>query len=307
MIIDRTHRTWIGVTCLILVVAAAAYVPYHLGSLNGPSGGSWLGLVYGFAGYGLMLYAGALGARARRPTWRLGRAETWLRGHVWLGLLAFPLILFHAGFSLGGTLTFVLMILFGIVVASGILGVVLQNALPRGMTDRVPLETIYEQLDHVLDQMRAEGDALVTAACDPEQAASMVVAAAPGSRAAPAVRRARLEAAAVPLAPPPPEARSLKDFYDQEVRPYLHDQSGRVAGLHSPAKAAVIFAQLRTRIPPQLHGVVDDLEAICEERRQLRLQARLHHWLHAWLLVHVPVSLGLLLLAAVHAVIALRY
>jgi hypothetical protein len=33
----------------------------------------------------------------------------------------------------------------------------------------------------------------------------------------------------------------------------------------------------------------------------------LHRWLHGWLLLHVPLSLALLLLGAVHAIIALRY
>jgi hypothetical protein len=308
VIIDRSHRTWVGICVLILVVATAAYVPYHLWSLNGPSGGSWVGLIYGFVGYGLMLYAGALGARARRPTWRLGRAETWLRGHIWLGLLAYPLILYHGGFRWGGPMTYVLMVLFTIVVVSGILGVLLQNILPRVLMDRVPLETIFEQVDRVLEQLRAEADAVVTAVFDPEQAAEAAgAAAAPGSRAAPSVRRARLGAAPVMTAAPAPEARALKEFYDREVRPYLHDETGRAAALASPSKAAVVFAQLRTRVSRELHPVVDDLEAICDERRQLRLQIRVHHWLHAWLLVHVPLSVGLLVLSAVHAVIAFRY
>jgi len=37
------------------------------------------------------------------------------------------------------------------------------------------------------------------------------------------------------------------------------------------------------------------------------LQERLHQWLHGWLLLHVPVSLALILLGAVHAVMALRW
>jgi hypothetical protein len=49
------------------------------------------------------------------------------------------------------------------------------------------------------------------------------------------------------------------------------------------------------------------LEDVCEEKRQLDDQVRLHHWLHGWLLVHLPLSAALLLLAFVHALIALRY
>jgi hypothetical protein len=305
VIIDRTHRRWVAICLGMLAVATAVYVPYHMRSLNGPTGGSVIGLIFGFVGYGLMLFAGALGLRTRRPTWRLGRAETWLKGHVWLALLAYPIIFYHAGFGLGGPLTLVLMVLFTVVTVSGILGVVLQQILPRVMADRVPLETIFEQVDHVLDQMRAEADHLVLAVADPEQAAITAAAATVGRRAAPAARRAQVQVALAGA--PIEEAQALKDFYDREVRPYLYDKSGRAASLNSPAKAAVVFAQLRTRVPASLHTVVDDLEAICEERRQLRVQTRLHYWLHAWLLVHVPLSLALLLLSAAHAVIALRY
>ena len=45
----------------IFAVALGAYVPYALGSR--PRGGSVPGLVYGAAGYGMMLFAGLLGAR----------------------------------------------------------------------------------------------------------------------------------------------------------------------------------------------------------------------------------------------------
>jgi hypothetical protein len=56
-----------------------------------------------------------------------------------------------------------------------------------------------------------------------------------------------------------------------------------------------------------VHGVLDDLENICEEEHQLRRQIRIYVWLHGWLLVHVPLSMALLVLGAVHAVMALRY
>jgi hypothetical protein len=60
-------------------------------------------------------------------------------------------------------------------------------------------------------------------------------------------------------------------------------------------------------MPPVAHPVLDDLSDICDEARQLMHQERLHRWLHGWLLVHIPVSLALILLGAIHAVMALRY
>jgi len=68
-----------------------------------------------------------------------------------------------------------------------------------------------------------------------------------------------------------------------------------------------MFQQLRLLLPPNLHSTADDLENICEEKREIDQQARYHRILHGWLLVHIPFSYALLLLGAVHAVMALRY
>jgi hypothetical protein len=68
-----------------------------------------------------------------------------------------------------------------------------------------------------------------------------------------------------------------------------------------------MLQQLRILLPQNLHSSVDDLENICEEKRQLDKQTQLHKLLHGWLLVHIPLSYALLLLGAVHAVMALKF
>jgi hypothetical protein len=246
------------------------------------------------------------------PTWQIGRATFWMRGHIWLGLLSYPLILFHAGFGLGGPLTVVLMVLFTIVIVSGIVGLLLQQILPRLMLTRVPLETVYEQIDSIVSQLRTESDELVAAACGPIG----LTAAAP----APAERRAggglgdrsghqprsTPRAHPAPL-PPTPESAILRDTYVRQIRPFLDPAAHANGVLGNPGRTQTLFRELRTALPGLLHETVGELEATVEERRQLRDQKRLHHWLHGWLLVHVPLSLALLLLGAAHAVIALRY
>ena len=52
---------------------------------------------------------------------------------------------------------------------------------------------------------------------------------------------------------------------------------------------------------------ISAIEEICDEKRQLDHQARLHRLLHGWLLVHLPFSAALILLAIIHAIGALRY
>lgn len=263
MKIDRTHRPWLIVTLILFAMSTVIYVLYSVQSPGGPRGGSAIGLAFGIAGYGLMLYAGLLGARKKIPVWRIGRAQTWMRGHLWLGLLSLPLILFHGGFAWRGPLTAVLMMLLFIVIASGILGAALQHYLPGVMLAEVPMETIYEEIPHVRAQLCEEADQLV-------------------------------EAVAAVEAEHEDKAR-FRQIYFEKIRPLME---------RPPAE---MFRPLRLATPAPFHGVLDDLEDICEEQRQLNRQAKLYHWLHAWLLVHVPASIALLVLGGVHAVMALRY
>ena len=163
MIIDRSHRVWFIGSLLALALAGLLYVPYALTTVTGTSGGSAVGLIYGSIGSAMMLFAGLLGARKKFPTWRVGRGTFWMRGHLWIGFLSFPFILLHAGFRMGGgPLTRTLMALFVVVFLSGIFGAILQHFIPQVMTQRVPMETIYEQIDRVLEQLVQEAG-LITA------------------------------------------------------------------------------------------------------------------------------------------------
>jgi hypothetical protein len=301
MLIDRTHRSWALGTAAVFLAASVLYVIY---AVRSPvvSGGSLPGLLYGIAGFGLMVFAGLLSLRKKFPIWRIGRAQTWLRGHLWLGLLSFPLILFHAGFDFGGPLTRALMWLFVVVIVSGLLGAALQHYLPRTLTDTVPMETIYEQIPRVRRQLLDEGDGIVAAACgalEIETLAPARAAEAEAGVAEPAALATIVRVEADDTAP-------LREFYRDEMRPLLLDPARR-APLAEPGYARQRFDRLRTALPPELHPTTADLENICEEERQLERQLMLHHILHGWMLVHIPLSFALLALAAVHFVVALGY
>jgi hypothetical protein len=346
MLIDVTHKKWIIACSAITVVGLVSYVPYQLLSLNGPRGGSWPGLIYGFVASGLMVFCLLLGARKKVPTWRIGRAETWLRGHIWLGLLSVPFVFFHSGFRFGGTLTTVLMVLTIVIILSGVFGLVLQQFLPRVMTAQVPMETVYEEIPHVLDQLRLEVGALVWSACGGlDQARTPLqtvvksvkeildqIRKAEGATTSDerpqilaeffqltGIRSLTLEETRDMLdellksrlssvsQAEADAAAVMQDFYRQEFRPFLADRVGNDCRLATKAKSDSAFRQLRTILPPALHDVVSDMETIAEERRQLAVQARLHLWLHGWLYIHVPLSMALIVMMVAHAVMALRY
>lgn len=289
-----------------LAVASAFYIPYSVQSPQGPRGGSALGLVYGSVGFAFMLFAGLLGLRKKFPVWRVGRAQNWMRGHLWLGLVSFPLILLHGGFHFGGLLTRVLMWLFIFVFTSGLLGAALQHFMPRFQTAQLPLETIYEQIDRVRGQLTEEAQKLVEEACAALQ--GEVSSASERQRATAAAAGANWDVTVAAGLDADEQASSeLRRFLSAELRPYLARTGPRGTRMGDAALAEAMFRQLRVLFPPNLHSCIDDLENICEEKRQLDKQNRLHKILHGWLLVHIPLSYALLVLGAWHAVAAVRF
>jgi len=326
MRLDTTQRGWAVASLAILAASTMIYVLYALNAPQGPRGGTTIGLIFGSIGFAFMLLAASLGARKRVPTWRIGRAQAWMRGHLWLGFLALPMILFHGGFHFGGTLTRVLMWLLIITVLSGVFGAALQHYVPRVMTSDVPLETIYDEIAHVRSLLHEEADRAVELICGPlglsnasreegQRAGGFTALRTMAASAVPLRTSAAVSAgasAAVAAAPEiillsEEESAPLRRFYVQEMRPFLDNPKQRGQRLGDAQKAASAFAGLRTLLPAAGHAALEDLSDICDEARQLRRQERLHHWLHDWLLLHIPLSLALILLGAVHAVMALRF
>ncbi len=314
MRIDKTQRGWAIASLVSLAVFTAVYAAYAAKAPSGPRGGSALGLTFGVIGFGFMIFAALLGARKRVPVWRIGRAKTWMRGHLWLGFLSLPMILFHGGFHFGGTLTSVLMWLLIITVVSGLIGAALQHYVPRVMTTDVKLETIYDEIGNVRTLLREEADRTVEAVCgslgiaktgneESERAGGFSALRAMSTTSS----GAAVAAAAETVVLSEEECAPLRTFYLGEMRPFLEQPRRRGSRLGDADKAHSAFGGLRTLLPQAAHATVQDLEDICDEARQLVRQERLHHLLHGWLLVHIPLSLALILLGAVHAVMALRY
>ena len=326
MRMDRTQRGWAIASPAIFAVSTASYVFYATSAPQGPRGGSTIGLIFGVVGFGLMLFAALLGARKRVPTWRIGRAQAWMRGHLWLGFLSLPMILFHGGFHFGGTLTRVLMWLLIVTVFSGVFGAALQHYVPRVMTSDLPLETIYDEIGHVRSLLREEADRAIESLCgslglsktsDAEirRAGGFTALRPMAASAVPLRTSAAVSAgasAAVAAAPEiillsEEESAPLRRFYLQEMRPFLENPQQRGQRLGEATKASSAFAGLHALLPTAAHATLGDLADICDEARQLARQERLHHWLHGWLLLHIPLSLALILLGAIHAVMALRF
>lgn len=292
MRIDRTHKGWLVASLATFGVSLLVYAACRVPSSGRSMGGTAAGLSFGAVGLSFMVFAAMLGARKRVPVYRLGRAQTWMRGHLWLGLLSLPMIMFHSGFRFGHGLSAWIMALLILVVASGLLGAALQHYMPRIMTREIAMETIYDEIGHVRAQLLEEAEELVKQST--------------GEKKNAAAEGTEPESAPVAVAVID-EAAPLRNFYQRELKPFLENPGARGSALGDAAQARSAFAQLRMLVPASLHTTLDDLEGICEEERQLTLQSHLHVWLHGWLLLHIPLSLALILLGAIHAVLATRY
>jgi hypothetical protein len=295
MRIDATHRRWLLASVAILGFASGIYVEYTLGGDGRPHSGSTFGLVLGCAGYGLMLFAALLGLRKRFPTIRLGRASAWMRGHLWFGFLAFPLLLFHSGFAADGPLTWWLMTLLTLTIASGLLGAAVQHYLPQLMTRLVPLETIYEEIPNIRRRLQAEADDLVAP-----------ILAAAGGRFVWGARPAKSEQVAT-IELEPESWEYFRSVYSETIQAFLSDPDGVRNECADKDQCDALFASLRIRVPSVVQTILAGLEGICEEERQLKRQQLIYRCLHGWLVVHVPLSLMVVVLGGIHAVFALGY
>ncbi len=303
-LIDARQRRWIVAAAVLGTAATVGYVRSRPGAGRELTWSRGPGLWFGIAAATLMLFEVGLNVRKRLPTWRIGRAETWLKGHVWLGLLIVPLVCFHSAFRFQGTLALALSLLAFAVIVSGVYGLALQQFVPRLMSAWAPGETVYEQIPHVVGLLGLEAYETAAAVCGPIPEAAEERKESERIHSDP--KMARRVAAYRPADAPAEGSEPLRRFYVEMVRPFLRGD-GRRGPFADAAVAARTIEGLCRELPKSLHEAARDLADIAAERRDLAVQRRLHHWLHGWLFLHVPLTAALLVLLAAHVVVALRY
>jgi hypothetical protein len=309
------HKPWLVLFVAALIAASVWFLVAGLGRPEWPGGSSLPGLTFGIVGGLIILFEFLLWLRKKVRVWRIGRAQAWLRAHIWLGLLCLPLLIYHSGLRFGGTLSTVLLLLVIIVVASGVWGLILQQLLPQRMLEDIPAETIYSQIDRLSEQLTSEAEQLVRLTCGPgpgEEPQPPPLADGGGMHMVVGAVRSAGKVQGMVLATrtptePIPEAEPLRVFFRNTAAPFLRGGARSGSPLASAGPAAVMFQDLRTKVPPAAQDSVAVLESFCNQRRQWDEQARLHFWLHNWLWVHFPLSVALVVLMFVHIVVALKY
>lgn len=319
------HLRWFVAAVMLTAAAviwygmeAAGSLPGIPGRLRWPGGSSIVGLTYGVIAGGIIVFESLLGLR--RTKWfrtrrRLGSAQIWMKAHIWLGLVAVPLVVMHSGLQWGGWLSTLVAGAFSIVTASGIFGWYMQNLIPRWLMEAAPEETIHSQIDSVAAQLSADARRVVglhTRVAEEHEltgelrrSGNLIVAGAPRRVGTMVERLPRRERESPQELVIPP---LLREAVENDIEPFLRSGTSRERGLHRTQRGAWYFEELRRRINDrELQGVVDSLEQLCERRRQMNTQRILHFWLHGWLTVHLPLAMALLILLVGHIWFALKY
>jgi hypothetical protein len=284
MLLDTSHWKWGLGTAAVAVVAGGLYLLADRGLSGGFTSGSGLGLGFGVAGMGLMVYAGLLSAHRRVPRWSWpGPRSVWLRGHIWMGTLSLWFVLLHSGFHRGGPLEQALWVVLALTLLTGAYGLALQNIVPRRLLARGPDEVPVGQHAHVCGLLRQQAHEALAVLCP----------SGPGNSAVDVTLSAR---------------DCLQTLDKSEVPLFFSVPYPRRSRLSNVRNARAMFAELRRQPWSEAErGELARLETCCEQRRSLGEQERLHRHLHVWLPFHILLSVALLVLGAIHAVASLLY
>jgi hypothetical protein len=258
----------LGVVIVFCLPAIGWYVVAKGEWVRWPSGSTEIGLTLGILAAAIIAFEMLIWPRKKFRRYRLGRTRTWMYWHIWLGLLSLPLAVGHAGFRFGGPLTTATLVLFLLVIVSGIWGLAMQQLLPQRLLNEFPTETIQSEVDTVMAYRTEEAAELVEGATGPGD--------------------------------------PLRDLFDNEIAPYLRDGRRSRSLLRSASRASNIFSDQLNRHPAAT-PVIQKLQGLCDARRQYDAQVRIHWWLHNWLIVHLPLSVALCVVLVVHIVTALKY
>ena len=265
MPIARSGILWRRIFLILLIAVVATY--FYSAQKEFPHGGSTIGLTYGTIGYALILLLAFFGIRKRWYRSRFGTLEQWLQSHIYLGILALVILLFHTGGRFNDKVAVATLILVGIVVLSGIFGAVLYVTIPRLLTE-VESELTVAEISEQLNQLAKQMARIASGHSEPFQ-------------------------------------RIYKQLLDESMPGWMGGWGLLVSRLaRKKGKSATNLPQLLALVPKEEEVELRQLLVVSRQRKELLIrmlfQQRYKNVLEAWLYIHVPFTIALLVFALVH-------
>ena len=265
----RRRSTWFipvsfvaGLAMIAGIIAAIYMAPRPL------VGGNRWGLGLGIGAAFCLLAAMTLGMRKRLRNNGLGALEAWTQFHMMFGLVGFIAALAHAGFHVTGAFTTLLLLIFAMEIATGVLGQFIYMRVPSILTrlEREGLARLIEDLYEEQQQL--------------DRSVEELQATLPRELAGPF--RKRLDSAAGSI-----WARFSKKYSTTE-QPNI-----------------VLKAVALETLPESHRGTAEQISRNVVRLVDVAAQLRLHRWMKGWLVVHVATAAALVVLLAAHIVTAL--
>jgi len=270
--VARSGILWRRIFVLLVIATTASYLYYSRREF--PHGGSRWGLGYGIAASALILLLAFFGIRKRWYRTRFGTLEQWLQSHIYLGVLVLLILVFHTGGRFNDKIAVTTFILAAIVIVSGIVGAIFYVTIPRLLTE-VESNLTVEEISNQLNQL---GKQMARIASD--------------------------------------QSAPFQRIYLELMR---ESAPGWLAGWR------LLFTRMRRResqlpgdwttllslVPKDEQEDLRSMLVISRQRKELLLrlifQQLYKNLLESWLYVHVPVTIALLVFAAVHIVAVFYY
>lgn len=229
------------------------------------------GMTYGSIATALMLGAAAIGVRRRTMRLGWGRARTWRQFHVYGGSLFLLLVLMHSSFRYpAGAFSQVLLVLSFWVAVSGWLGLLVQTWTPRVLAAGLDTEAVWERIPELVRSAAERCDAL--------------------SRES---------------------TGTVRDFHVRVLQPRMTAPRFRFRYFLDLGSAfrelGREFDYLTTITPDEERARVEELRRLFRTKLELDAQYSLQLALRLWLWLHVPPSVALVILVAIHVFVVFYY
>ncbi|HXG21052.1 MAG TPA: hypothetical protein VNN62_18490 [Methylomirabilota bacterium] len=206
-----------------------------------------------------------------------GRLEVWYYWHLALGSLSLLLILAHAGFRFGNLVATVAFLFLVGVVATGVLGYIIYWVVPPALTQ------IEDRVKRTPEELRMELEEVT------KELAQLVEQKSP----------------------------RFRDIYQQEIAIPGVSSRPSVRWLWGPAKLERDFdrpARLKlgvSQVPESEHEDFLKMANLLFEKEKLEIilypQLRYDYLLKAWLVLHIPLTAGLMVFSVIHIVSTFYY
>ena len=214
-------------------------------------------------------------SRKKLPFLPLLRAATWTQFHIYAGWFSVLLFLLHTGFRLpNGSFETLLASVFALVALSGVFGLYLSRSLPARLT-RHGENVIYERIPALRAKLQREVEALVLKSVEETKSST------------------------------------IADFYAARLKAYFDRPRNffyYLARNDTPLKNVLGEIRLLERYTnDREHAILAELTECLQAKENLDFQWAGQGLLKYWLFVHIPLTASLLLLGALHGLIALYY